>query len=252
MMRLATLSPGLPEIFLAPQGEGPSAGESCVFVRLSQCNLHCIWCDTPYTWNFTGTDFQHRDDRLDAPAKFDRAIETIDVDLDELVADLTSRPCRRLVLTGGEPLLQQRALGALCTRLKTVDLRWVIEIETNGTLAPKGDVLAWVDQFNVSPKLHHSGNPLALRRKDSILADYARDPRAVFKFVVQCSRDLDEINDIVGAVQMPAQRVWLMPEGTDSKTLCARMGWIREACAAYGYQASDRLQIHAHGDTRGT
>src|SRR5438046_5626962 len=36
------------------QGEGPSLGRRCVFLRLGACNLHCRWCDTPYTWDWTG------------------------------------------------------------------------------------------------------------------------------------------------------------------------------------------------------
>lgn len=251
-MRLATIQPGEPEIFLAPQGEGPSAGEPCVFVRLSQCNLHCVWCDTPYTWNFTGTAFAHRNDTAGAPAKFDRAKETVERDVQALAADLMARSCRRLVITGGEPLLQQGEIAALCQSLKAEDAAWIIEIETNGTIAPRTDLLALIDQFNVSPKLAHSGNAPALRRKDDLLAAYARDDRAVFKFVVARPEDLAEVDDIVSAVAMPGPRVWLMPEGTDSAALRAREPWLREACTARGFRFSDRLHIHAHGDARGT
>ncbi|MEO0818393.1 MAG: 7-carboxy-7-deazaguanine synthase QueE [Pseudomonadota bacterium] len=251
-MRLATITPGQPEVFQAPQGEGPSAGTPCIFVRLSQCNLHCVWCDTPYTWNFDGSDFTHRNDQPDTPAKFDRASETVERSHEALSADLMGRDCRRLVITGGEPLLQQAKVARLCRALKDADADWTIEIETNGTIAPKGDALTLIDQFNVSPKLAHSGNPLALRRKETVLAAYAEDPRAVFKFVVETAEDLAEVADIAAAVGMPAHRIWLMPEGTDSDTLRARSPWIKAACAAHGYQFSDRLHIHAHGDTRGT
>ncbi|MEM1151307.1 MAG: 7-carboxy-7-deazaguanine synthase QueE [Pseudomonadota bacterium] len=251
-MRLATIRPGEPEIFLAPQGEGPSAGTPCVFVRLSQCNLHCVWCDTPYTWNFQGTDFAHRKDKACGPAKFDRGTETVERDVHSLANALFEMDCRRLVITGGEPLLQQRAVAALCKRLKTRDAEWVIEIETNGTIAPRGDVFALIDQFNVSPKLAHSGNAAKLRRRDPVLADYAKDPRAVLKFVVEAPSDVAEVDEIVGAVAMPTDRVWLMPEGTDSDTLTARSAWVRDICATRGYRFSDRLHIHAHGDTRGT
>lgn len=251
-MRLATLAPGEPELFTAPQGEGPSAGTLCVFLRLSQCNLHCIWCDTPYTWNFTGTDFPHRDDRPGRPAKYDRTAETVDADVEGLVERLLAQPVRRLVLTGGEPLLQQAALGRLIEQLKAADTGWTVEVETNGTVGPRGRLWSLVDQFNVSPKLAHSGNAAEIRERSDVLAAYAGDARAVFKFVVEAPGDLDEVGMLMRRYGLPKGRVWLMPEGRDSATLRARLDWLVPAASAMGVHLSDRLHIHTHGDTRGT
>ena len=67
-----------------------------------------------------------------------------------------------------------------------------VEIETNGTALPPARLDVRVDQYNVSPKLAHSGNPAELALKPEMLDRWATDPRAWFKFViaelVRCGR----------------------------------------------------------------
>ncbi|MAN47192.1 MAG: 7-carboxy-7-deazaguanine synthase QueE [Alphaproteobacteria bacterium] len=252
IMRLAVTEPGAPEIFHSLQGEGVSAGKPSVFVRLSQCNLHCVWCDTAYTWNFQGTDFHHRDDTLGAPRKYDRAQETVDRSVEELTALLIALPCRRVIFTGGEPLLQQRELGELIQRLKEADPSFYIEIETNGTIMPTGLAAELIDQFNVSPKLAHSGNDTAIRYKPETLRFYANDARANFKIVIEAPSDLEELRSLVTEAGMPSSRVWLMPEGRSPQELQQREQWLAEACLKAGYNFTGRLHIHLYGDTRGT
>src|SRR3546814_18916937 len=60
VLTLATTTPGEPEIFASLQGEGPSAGTPVEFVRLSRCNIACVWCDTAYPWPFEGDNRPHR------------------------------------------------------------------------------------------------------------------------------------------------------------------------------------------------
>lgn len=252
MLRLAVTSPGHPEVFASVQGEGVSCGQPSLFVRLSQCNLHCVWCDTPYTWNFDGTDFAHRDDTPGAPAKFDRVAETVDVETEALVDEILGQACRRVIFTGGEPLLQQRELGAVCVALKAADRDFHLEFETNGTIAPTGAIADLADQFNVSPKLAHSGNAAELRRRADVLKGFGEDDRAWFKFVVEAPDDLAEVNELVALAGVPARRVFLMPEGVTSEALRARAEWLVPLCLERGYGFSDRLHIHLYGDTRGT
>ncbi len=242
-LTLAVTTPGEPEIFASIQGEGPSAGLPVAFVRLSRCNLACVWCDTAYTWHFDGDPRPHR-----AGLTYDRRANQVTLPEAEVAARIRALGQPRLVVTGGEPLLQAAPLAALLALLPGMQ----VEIETNGTvpLPPALDPL--VRQFNVSPKLAHSGNPAGLALPPERLAAWAADPRAQFKFVIADPADLVEVRALAAAHAIAPQRIWLMPEGTDSATIRARLAWLAPLCLEHGYRLSDRLHIHLFGDTRGT
>ena len=72
------------EIFHSIQGESTHTGRPCVFVRLTGCDLRCVWCDTPYAFH-----------------------EGRKLDVDEVVADVEQYRCDLVEITGGEPLLQE-------------------------------------------------------------------------------------------------------------------------------------------------
>jgi 7-carboxy-7-deazaguanine synthase len=71
------------EIFHSIQGESSRAGEPCVFVRLTACDLRCSWCDTPYAFH-----------------------EGRKMSVDDVVGRVEQYNCRLVEITGGEPLLQ--------------------------------------------------------------------------------------------------------------------------------------------------
>src|ERR1700704_5212716 len=74
------------EIFYSIQGEGMLAGVPSVFLRTSGCNLRCTWCDTPYTsWKPEGDDLP----------------------LAAILADVRGHGSTHVVVTGGEPMIQQ-------------------------------------------------------------------------------------------------------------------------------------------------
>ena len=246
---LATTRPGEPEIFHSLQGEGVAAGRPSVFVRLSGCNLRCHWCDTPYTWNFAGTDYRHRDDRPDAPAKHDRDANRLVWSIVQAADAIRAFDCGNIIFTGGEPLLQQPALAALCASLGPA---YHIEIESNGTVPLTAGFAPHVDQLNLSPKLAHSLNFEPGRLKPQVLAAYAKDPRAWFKFVIAAAEDVSEVDALAATIGIPSDRVLLMPEGVTSAALRKRMAWLAPLCLERGYRLSDRLHIHLYGDTRGT
>jgi 7-carboxy-7-deazaguanine synthase len=72
------------EIFHSIQGESTRAGDRCVFVRLTACDLRCSWCDTPYAFH-----------------------EGRKMSVDDVLAVVDSYGCPLVEVTGGEPLLQE-------------------------------------------------------------------------------------------------------------------------------------------------
>ena len=240
---LATDDEGGPEIFASVQGEGPSMGMPVAFMRLSRCNLACVWCDTAYTWHFQGDERPHR-----GGVEYDRKANQLSLPEDEVAARITALGQSRLVITGGEPLLQAPALGRLLELLPDVS----VEIETNGTTRAPAPLDIRIDQFNVSPKLAHSGNPAELALLPERLDAYATDPRAWFKFVIAEPADVDEVLALRDRYRFRPGHVFLMAEGTDSETLREREKWLAPLCVRYGFRLSDRLHIHLFGDTRAT
>lgn len=96
------------EIYKSIQGESSFAGRPCIFVRLAGCNLRCAWCDSEYT--FTGG---------------------YKLSEDEVVAEIEKlAPVKLVEFTGGEPLLQERELAPLMSRL--LGLGYELMIETSG------------------------------------------------------------------------------------------------------------------------
>ncbi|MCX9147238.1 7-carboxy-7-deazaguanine synthase QueE [Erythrobacter sp. WG] len=242
-LTLATDDTGGPEIFASLQGEGPSMGVPVAFVRLSRCNLACQWCDTAYTWRFEGDNRPHRDG-----IAFDRKANQVTLSPEETAARIAALGQKRLVITGGEPLLQAGALAEMLEHLPDM----TVEIETNGTVAPPVRLDIRVDQYNVSPKLAHSGNPAGLALIPERLDAWATEPRAFLKFVIAAPEDVDEVLALHRRYRFRPERVFLMAEGTDSATLRARQAWLSALCLEHGFRMSDRMHIHLYGDTRGT
>ncbi len=233
-LRVSRMASGEPEIFRSIQGEGVTAGTPSLFLRLATCNLACSWCDTAYTWDWR---------------RYDYAREVVALSQEAVRERLLELGCRHLVVTGGEPLLQQRALAPLLSDLR--GLGFYCEVETNGTLAPDREMAEAVSQWNVSPKLANSGNGRARREVPEALDAFRALPNAYFKFVVVDRADVDELSELAERHGIPTDRVLLMPEGTDAGTLRRRGAWLAEVCAERGLRFSTRLHILLWGDERG-
>lgn len=221
------------EIFESVQGEGLSAGEPSVFLRLAHCNLRCTWCDTKYTWDF-------RAYRYEDEVRFERVTD--------LAARLNAFATRRLVLTGGEPLLQQAGIAQLFTLLAS---DFIIEVETNGTRAPDLALADRVDQWNVSPKLAHSGEPETRRIRPEALAALLATGRANLKLVIGSAEDTLEAEALVAGTGWPRDRVLLMAQGSTRSALAERAPLVRAEALRRGFRYSPRLHVERWDGARG-
>jgi len=96
------------EIFYSIQGESTHAGLPCIFIRLTGCNLRCAYCDTTYAY----TEGQSRE-------------------LNDILTVVGTYPCRRIAITGGEPLLQKSTPELISNLLESGHQ---VILETNGSL----------------------------------------------------------------------------------------------------------------------
>lgn len=219
------------EVYRAPQGEGPCLGVPSVFVRLAICNLKCVWCDTPFTW----------DTRL-GPIAYDQATPA------ELAKSVEQLNTGHVVFTGGEPMLQS---SELMETMNLLGYGYLIEVETAGTVMPTPEMLNRVHQWNVSPKLENSGNPIEKREVPDVLRRFSAMPNAWFKFVIKSSQDLLEVQELQRKYQLVKSHVILMPEGTDSAESLKNSVWVSEAAEGLGYRFTPRLHVLLYGKERG-
>jgi 7-carboxy-7-deazaguanine synthase len=234
LLKVSRQPDGRPEIFHSIQGEGIYVGRPAVFLRLALCNLACVWCDTRYTW-----DWEH----------FDQGREVATISVDEAEEGIRRYRCRSLVVTGGEPLVQQKPLTPLLECLKGSGF-W-IEIETNGTIVPGKKLVDLVDHWSVSPKLENSGNALPARENPRAYRLFRSLPSAHFKYVLEKAADLSELRSVMDRYEIPSDRIILMPQAQDRDTLLERSRWLVEICKSEGYLFSTRLQILLWGNQRG-
>ena len=237
LLRVSRLASGEPEIFLSVQGEGRTAGTASAFVRLATCNLACSWCDTAYTWDWSRFDYDQLGDVHGGPRRRPPG----------------SRPWQttNVVITGGEPLLQQAAgLGELASSLSGTGHS--IEVETNGTIEPTEQMVASVSRWNVSPKIASSGNPSGRREVPEALTALSALPNADWKFVITGLPDIEDAARMAGRYGVPPGRVVLMPEGSRRRCWSPRdRRWVMEEAALRGFRFSSRLHVLLWGAERG-
>jgi len=140
------------EIFFSIQGESSRIGLPCIFVRLSFCNLRCRWCDSAYTFT-PGTVWR----------------------LDAILDRVREYPCRRVEVTGGEPLLQE---GVFPLMERLCDEGYEVLLETSGSL----------DISRVDPRVRRI---VDLKCPGSGMVDRNRWPN------LACLTDRDEVKFVI-------------------------------------------------------
>lgn len=215
------------------QGEGPHAGRPAVFLRFGGCNLSCSWCDTPYSWDGRRFDLRREIQQL-----------TVDQIMDRLP------PGNLVILTGGEPLLQQdNPWWPILLQQLYLEYPRGIHLETNGTLAPSDITRELVSHISVSPKLANAGNHRG-HQNATIWNHWATVEQAIFKIVVQDTGDILSAIAIAEAQGM-RERLWVMPQGATREELDKRWPGIASVAAQMRVNATHRLHVLAWNDERG-
>ncbi len=234
------------EVFDSVQGEGSYTGTPCVFLRLATCNLKCAWCDTKYTWDWEQYDINK---------------EIKKYSVYEIAKKITLSEKTHVVITGGEPLLQQENLVLLLRILKGKREKegnsktYFIEIETNGTVIPTKEIIDLVDQWNVSPKTSNSLNNqkgINLEKLyEKSLSFYKDLQNASFKFVIDKSDDLVDIDQILKKYDLPKKQVILMPQGSTKESIIEKSRWITDYAKKNNFAFSTRLHVLLWENQRG-
>lgn len=197
------------EIFESVQGEGPSRGKNVVFLRTAGCNLRCTWCDTPYALEL----------------KQGTRMET-----EQVVDKIKKCEPKHIVLTGGEPMIQQKLLRPVFEKLSD----YYIEVETNGGFSSELD--EFIDQYNCSPKLEGSGNK---KYELKLLPN----EKTWYKFVIDNEEDLNETLEYISQYKLPSKRIQLMPQGKTKKEQEEKMEWVEQVSREHDFHFTPRLHI---------
>lgn len=192
------------------QGEAGRVGIPTVLVRMVGCNLDCDFCD--------------QKESLDSDTGRDMEIE-------EVLNKIEDSGVNSVMITGGEPLVQNGELESLLQLLQS----HFVEVETNGTIKP-GFKSSLVNKWNVSPKLSNSGNPT------EPIDYFVNSGNSVFKYVCGDVNDLKEVDEQVEKKGIPRGKIWILPKSHNLETYVESARKLVEPVCERGYSLSPRLQ----------
>ncbi|MCH2022729.1 MAG: 7-carboxy-7-deazaguanine synthase QueE [Saprospiraceae bacterium] len=234
------------EYFYSLQGEGITTGTPAIFLRLTGCNLMCggkgvehdgimrngaTWvCDTIGVWQ-KGTTWSFPDliNELNSCTDFIRRL----------------RSGVHLIITGGEPLLQQNRILTFLEYLETEYLlKPIVEIETNATILPHKELDNRVQFWNTSPKLTNSGVTIEERLDIEALKWFSSNPKTMFKFVITAKEDFHEIQDqLIKTSIIDSSKIVLMPAADSIDQLLERNQMVAQLCIDNQLRMSTRLHV---------
>lgn len=197
------------EIFHSIQGESTHAGRPCVFVRLTGCNLRCLWCDSEYT--FTGGER---------------------MSLDDVVSRVKGYGTKLVEITGGEPLAQQEAfdlIRCLC------DDGFEVLIETSGSI----DITPVDKRAKIILDVKCPGSGEAEKNRWENIDELR--PHDEVKFVIADRADYDWARNIIAEKQLDRWTVLLSPVWGEMD-----MKSLAEWMLADHVPARFQTQLHKH------
>lgn len=184
------------EIFFSIQGEGVEIGLPTVFVRLFACDLRCAWCDSMYA--VKGRDFR-------------------DMSVDKVKREIERFGCKRVCLTGGEPLIQRKELEILAEKL--VYERYNIVLETSGHKEPPS--VFWTENCLISMDCKCPGSGME-EKMDFSFFEKLR-PKDQLKFVIRDEADYEYAKGILRKYLIKANIIFQPVYGSNLKWLTERV-----------------------------
>tara|TARA_B100000953_G_scaffold300250_1_gene304408 strand:+ start:4797 stop:5507 length:711 start_codon:yes stop_codon:yes gene_type:complete len=223
------------EFFYSIQGEGQTMGFPAYFLRLPGCNLLCQskeWiCDSIAVWRQSTK----------------KAYEEIFTD--EVIGRLVEGA--HLIITGGEPMLQQKRIVHLLNWLEDHNcIEPIIEVETNGTIEPIPELIRKVHYWNCSPKLSNSGESEIKRINHKAIEKINLLDNSIFKFVISKESDFNEMIMEYGPM-IDRYSIVLMPAGENQEQLNETRPMVLDLCKEHSLRFSDRLHIVAWNQKTG-
>lgn len=265
---------GVAEVFQSVQGEGRHTGTNSVFFRVAGCNYLCGGQEAAE--EYEGTDYENQTQAManglaNGDEEGEWVCDTINEWMDDTsysVEEIYERfedegwneaieDGAHLILTGGEPMVQQDSLADMVSYFEEQGTSPFVEVETNGSIYPEEQMREHIDQYNISPKLTNAGmrkdvvyHPENMRRFAQL--NEQEDVNADLKIVVNDKSDWSEVrDDYVEQDWFDKDNIFLMPAGLNQEKIGMSDTDVAELAVDNNLNYSDRLQVRIWNEVTG-